>query len=96
MVPSILQLFGMFWSYETLRRICAETNRYATKELEITYMGDGGLQIMTYSRGGEKLYVVTVQELKAFIACTMYMGLKNFPMYDTIRCVQSHFYFALL
>ena len=34
---------------------------------------------MAYTQGGKKWYAVTVKELKAFIACTLYMELKKLP-----------------
>ena len=71
-VPTLLQLFGNFLSHETLYHIYLKTNRYATNKIEVTYMGDGGVQIVAYTQGGEKWYAVIVEELKAFIACTLY------------------------
>jgi hypothetical protein len=40
-------------------------------------MGEGGLKTMTYQRGGDGWYPMTLKELKAFITCTLYMGLKR-------------------
>jgi hypothetical protein len=32
-IPTMLQLFGLFWTRDTLRKICVETNRYAREKL---------------------------------------------------------------
>jgi hypothetical protein len=59
-----------------LRRICAETNRYAKEEL--TREKENG-EMETYTRGGSEWYDMTVKELKAFMAVKLYMGLKKLP-----------------
>ena len=61
MVSTLLQLFGKFWPHEILRYICLETNYYAIENLKVTYMGDGGVQTMAFTRGGEKWYAVIVK-----------------------------------
>ena len=78
-VPNVVQLIGKFWSSDTLYHICSETNCYTIEVMEITYMGDGGMQNTTYMRDGGKWYSITLKELKAFIACTLYMDLKKLP-----------------
>jgi hypothetical protein len=64
-VPTMLQLFEIFWPHNVLRDIVIETNRYATEDLR------GG---KTY--GGKPL---TISGLKAFIAILLYMGMKRQP-----------------
>lgn len=73
-VPTMLQLFGFFWGRRVLRKICMETNRYATESL--TVQKEDGTE-ETYTRGGPLWYSIDVAELKAFIALTLYMGLKK-------------------
>jgi hypothetical protein len=65
-VPTILQLFEIFWLYNILQDIVIETNRYATEDLR------GG---KTY--GGVDWEPLTVPGLKAFIAILLYMGMKR-------------------
>jgi hypothetical protein len=41
-LPSILQLFELFWPYTLLRRIVTETNHYATEYLDVSGNIQGG------------------------------------------------------
>jgi hypothetical protein len=66
-LPTMLQLFELFWPFTTLRRIVEETNRYATMVLDA--FGN--------TRGGRTLKNLTVPGLKAFLAIHMYMGMKR-------------------
>jgi hypothetical protein len=72
----MLQLFGCFWTRDTLRKICAEINRYAKGKL-VREKENGELE--AYTRGGEQWYDITVKDLKAFISVKLYMGLKELP-----------------
>jgi hypothetical protein len=67
-VPTMLQLFEIFWPYNILRDIVVETNRYAMEDL------GGG---KTY--GGVDWEPLTIPSLKAFIAVLLYMGMKRQP-----------------
>jgi hypothetical protein len=75
-VPNMLQLFGLFWTFDTLRKICVETNRYAQENL--TRENENG-ELEEYSRGGPEWYDLMVKELKVFIVIKLYMGLKKLP-----------------
>jgi hypothetical protein len=72
----MLQLFGSFWSRDTLNRIYAETNRYAKEEL--VYEKVNG-EMETYTCKGLEWYDMTVKELKTFMAMKLYMGLNKLP-----------------
>jgi hypothetical protein len=67
-VPSYMQLFEKIWTTNMLRNICIETNRYA-----------GSLDEHGVPMGREGWYPVTVRELKVFMACALYMGMKKLP-----------------
>jgi hypothetical protein len=67
-IPSYIHLFEQFWTFHMLRDICLETNRYA-----------GSLNENGRPRGGRGWYPVTVRELKAFLATSLYMGMKKLP-----------------
>jgi hypothetical protein len=75
-VPTMLQFFEMFWPKKNLKRICRETNWYATEEYEVE--GENG-ETHIWSKGGKEWKPLTVKELKPFIACSMYMCLKKLP-----------------
>jgi hypothetical protein len=72
-IPTIWQLFELFWPFNLLRKIVIETNRYATEPLDAR--GN--------TRGGKKWKALTVAGLKAFMAIHMYMGMKKQPNYKT-------------
>ena len=67
-MPLFLTLFHMFWPILMLMDIMDETSRYAT-----TANDEGHI------RGGVRWKPVMVRELKAFLAITMYMGMKKQP-----------------
>ena len=58
-MPSLTFLFGMFWTYTTLRRIVIETNRYAMEEDE-----DGNV---SPNCGKKNWKLFSILELRAFI-----------------------------
>jgi hypothetical protein len=62
-VPTMLQFFEMFWPKKNLKRICRETNWYATEEYEVE--GENG-ETHIWSKGGKEWKPLTVKELKAF------------------------------
>jgi hypothetical protein len=72
-MPTILQLFELFWPFNLLRKIVIETNRYATESLD----AHGS------TRGGPKWETLTVPGLKAFLAIHMYMSMKRQPNYKS-------------
>jgi hypothetical protein len=72
-IPTILQLFELFWPFNMLRKIVFETNRYATHSLDA--LGN--------TMGGAKWVSTSVAELKAFLAIHMYMGMKRQPNIKT-------------
>jgi hypothetical protein len=41
-LPSILQLFELFWPYTLMQKIVMETNRYATERLDVMENTQGG------------------------------------------------------
>ena len=51
-----------------LRDICIETNWYA-----------GSLDEVEVTRGRKEWYPLMVRELKAFLACSLYMNMKKLP-----------------
>jgi hypothetical protein len=67
-MPTIMQLFELFWSFNILQDIVNETNWYAT-----SCNGDGILQ------GGAGWQLFTVAEFKAWLAIWLYMGMKRQP-----------------
>jgi hypothetical protein len=67
-VPSYVALFRKFWSHETLRKVCRETNCYA-----------GSLDENGNPRGRAGWYPMTEKELKVFMAVIFYMGMKKLP-----------------
>jgi hypothetical protein len=60
-IPSLLQLFDLFWPYSLLRKIVQETNRYATHPLDV--LGN--------CMGGPKWVNLTIAGLKAFQRCLL-------------------------
>jgi hypothetical protein len=68
-IPTLLQLFDLFWPYALLLKIVQETNRYATRLLDA--LGN--------CMGGPKWVNLTIAGLKAFLAIHMYMGMKRQP-----------------
>jgi hypothetical protein len=72
-MPTILQLFELFWPFNLLCKIIIETNHYATEPLD----AHGS------TRGGPKWETLTVPRLKAFLAIHMYMGMKRQPNYKS-------------
>jgi hypothetical protein len=71
-MPMFLMLFHLFWPDTLLRKICTETNRYAT-----TVDGEG------IAPGGQRWRHLSVAGLKAFFAISMLMGLKRQPNMKT-------------
>jgi hypothetical protein len=67
-IPSYVALFRIFWSHETLRKICRETNCYA-----------GSLDENGNPRGRGGWYPMTEKELKVFMVVIFYMGMKKLP-----------------
>ena len=71
-MPSLAFFFSMFWTYNTLRRIVVETNRYIVEEDE-----DGNV---LPNWGGKNWRPLTLSKLKAFIiGICFYMGLRKQP-----------------
>ena len=64
-MPSFLHLFGLFWTRNKLQSICIETNCYAR------VVEDGR------SKGGHDWYDMDKKELRAFMAVSLYMGMKK-------------------
>jgi hypothetical protein len=71
-MPTFLMFFCLFWPDSLLRKICTETNRYAT-----TVDGDG------IAPGRRRWRRLSVAGLKAFFAISMLMGLKRQPNMKT-------------
>jgi hypothetical protein len=67
-MPTMMQVFELFWSFNILRDIVNETNRYATSR-----NGDGILP------GGAGWQLFTIAEFKAWLAIWLYMGMKRQP-----------------
>jgi hypothetical protein len=67
-MPTFLMLFRLFWPDTLLRKICTETNQYAT-----TVDGEGNVP------GGRRWRRLFVAGLKAFFAISMLIGLKRQP-----------------
>jgi hypothetical protein len=67
-IPSYVQFFEKFWTFNMLRDICVETNHYA-----------GSLDEDGVPRDKVGWYPVIVKELKVFIATNLYMGMKKLP-----------------
>jgi hypothetical protein len=68
-IPTILQLFDLFWPRTLLCKIVTETNRYATQPLDT----------QRNTMGGRIRVNLTIVGLKAFLAIHMYMGMKRQP-----------------
>ena len=68
-MPTFLQLFDLFWIYQTLRSIVQETNRYATQEVDEKEK----------LRWGEDSELLSVPGLKAFLGISVNMGMKKQP-----------------
>jgi hypothetical protein len=71
-MPTYMYLFNLFWPWNLLPAIVVETNRYATEEF-----GDVNMP------GGPSWTTLTVRELRAFIACCFFMGMKKQPHQKT-------------
>jgi hypothetical protein len=71
-MPTFLMLFRLFWPDTLLRKICTETNRYAT-----IVDGDGNVP------GGPRWRRLSVAGLKAFFAISILIGLKRQPNMKT-------------
>ena len=67
-VPTYIQFFEKFWTYNMLTDILIETNRYA-----------GSLDEAEVPMDRKGWYPVTVRELKAFLACSLYIDMKKLP-----------------
>jgi hypothetical protein len=67
-IPSYVQFFKKIWTFNMLRDICVETNRYA-----------GSLDENGVPRGRIGWYLVIVKELKVFMATNLYVGMKKLP-----------------
>jgi hypothetical protein len=66
--PTMMQLFGLFWSFSILRDIVNETNQYAT-----SHTSEGVIP------GGDYWVLFTVSEFKTWLAIWLYMGMKWQP-----------------
>jgi hypothetical protein len=71
-MPTFLMLFRLFWPDTLLRKICTETNRYATAV-------DGDRNVP----GGRRWRRLSVAGLKVFFVISMLMGLKRQPNMKT-------------
>lgn len=80
-ILSFMQLFSLFWPYTLLQKIVIETNRYATT-------------VDDHSKcpGGAAWIRLTVAELKAFLAESMFMGLKRHPNLKTCWSRKGSFF----
>jgi hypothetical protein len=81
-IPTILQLFELFWPLALMQNIVMETNRYATEHLDEV----GNIQ------EGEKWENLTVAGLKAFLAIHMYMEMKRQPNYKSYWNKEATFF----
>jgi hypothetical protein len=68
-IPTLLQLFDLFWPCTLLHKIVVETNRYATHPLDA----------QGKTMEGPKWKNLIIAELKAFFAIHMYVGMKRQP-----------------
>jgi hypothetical protein len=75
-MPTILQLFELFWPFNLLHKIVLETNCYVTEPLDGHGNSRGG-------GGGAKWENLTVARLKAFLAIHMYICIKKQPNYKS-------------
>ena len=66
-MPTFLQLFDLFWTYQTLRSIVRETSRYTMEEEDKKGK----------PRGGEDWKMLTAPGMKAFLGISVYMGMKK-------------------
>ena len=64
--PTMMQLFGLFWSFNILQDIVNETDWYAT-----SYISNGVIP------GGDHWILFTVAEFKAWFAIWLYMGMNQ-------------------
>jgi hypothetical protein len=64
----MMQLFELFWTFNILRDIVNETNRYVT-----SCTSEGVLP------RGDNWILFTVAEFKAWLAIWLYMGMKRQP-----------------
>jgi hypothetical protein len=69
-LPSLMGLLEKFWSNTVERRIVRETNRYASEVLDNT---NGN------TRRGLQWTPLGLQEFRAYIAMTLFMGVKKLP-----------------
>jgi hypothetical protein len=67
LIPTVLQLFDLFWLFTVLRKIVVETNQYANRVVDV----------LRNTRGGRKWEDLIIAGLKVFIAIRMYMGMKK-------------------
>lgn len=72
-MPTLYTLFHKFWTPHTLRKICAETNRYASEINPRSKCTPKKL------RGGDTWFALHPPELRAFLAISLYMGIKIEP-----------------
>ena len=70
-VPGVTEVFDLYWTPETLRRIVVETNRYARE--------GSGIASDSRTKGGPRWKDVTVSELRAWLGVCILMGVKRLP-----------------
>jgi hypothetical protein len=69
-VPSLLGLFDKFWSQKLQRRSTRESNRYASKVIDIRTQ---------QTPGGEEWTPLGLEEFRAYISICLLMDLKKLP-----------------
>jgi hypothetical protein len=82
-VPSYVAFFRKFWSHETLKKVCRETNRYA-----------GSLDENEIPRGRAGWYPMMEKELKVFMAVIFYMGMKKLPNIKAYWAKSEEFFYC--
>jgi hypothetical protein len=82
-IPLYVELFRKFWSHETLKRICRETNRYSSS------LDKNGVL-----RGKGGWYPITEKELKVFMAVILYMGMKKLPNMKAYWAKSEEFFYC--
>jgi hypothetical protein len=66
-----MRLFDKFWSQKLQRRTIKETNRYASKVLDVK---------IQQTRGGLDWIPLGLEEFRAYISICLFMGLKKLPL----------------
>lgn len=78
-VPSISSLCSKYWTSDTLRQICSETNMCA-REILLEHI-HGGKVVPPQQRRGHDWWSLEPDELKAFFGVLLYISLKPKPNY---------------